>query len=138
MSAAIGKAVLDTNVVISAVLFAGNPRKVLQAALKGELRLFTSEPLLAELLAVLTRSKFKFPRVAAVEAVGEYSNLCQVVEPEERLKVIKADPADNRVLECAVSAGAELIISGDSHLLNLEKFRSISIISPTQFLESNC
>jgi predicted nucleic acid-binding protein len=66
-----------------------------------------------------------------IETVFKSSSLVNV---SESLKVIKADPADNRVLECAIAAGVDFIISGDKHLLDLKKFRDIEIMTPEDFL----
>jgi len=70
--------------------------------------------------------------VIAVER--EMRDLAEMVRPVESLKVILGDPDDDRVLECAVAAGAEIIVSGDRHLLGLGIFRDIRILSPTDFL----
>jgi len=63
----------------------------------------------------------------------ELSSISELVNPQERIRLIEADEADNHVLECAVEAHAEYIISGDAHLLELTEFRSIQVVSPQQF-----
>ena len=63
-------------------------------------------------------------------------NLAQIVEPGESLKVIADDPDDDRVLECAVKGRADVIVSGDRHLLKLGRYRGVSIVTVRQFLES--
>jgi putative PIN family toxin of toxin-antitoxin system len=65
----------------------------------------------------------------AIEELGE------MVIPEKRIIVIKKDPDDNRILECALAADADLIISGDNHLLELMKYKNIQIVSPSEFFE---
>lgn len=67
-----------------------------------------------------------------LEKVVSFSS---VVTPENSIDEIEQDPADNKVLECAVKSGADYIISGDSHLLDLENFRGVEILSPDVFLE---
>lgn len=122
--------VLDTNVLISGLLFGGPPRALLELALERLIELLTSSPLERELARVL---RAKFPeRLDAVilETEGALFDLAVHIEPTETLSVIHEDPSDNRVLECAVSGQAEAIISGDRHLLALGSFRGIPILTP--------
>ena len=126
--------VLDTNVLISALLFGGNPREILDRVTRGEVMLCLSEPILTELGNVLQRSKFGFPHTIVNQIVTELSAISELVLPAEKIQEIKADEADNHVLGCAVEAHADYIVSGDSHLLELKKCRSIQVVSPQQFL----
>jgi len=125
--------VLDTNVLISGLLFGGPPRALLQLALEGEVGLAMSAPLVAELERVL---KAKFPeRLRAIrDTLQALSEFTKLVVPREQVEAIPEDPSDNRVLECAVSAHADAIVSGDRHLLALKAFRGIPIRSPQAFL----
>ncbi len=67
---------------------------------------------------------------------GKNITNCEIVEPIEIISLIKEDPADNRILECALAAGAAAIVSGDSHLLSLGNFRAIAILNPVDCLEN--
>ena len=67
--------------------------------------------------------------------VEEFHLLCEVVVPHSPVHVIREDPADDRILECAAAAKADMIVSGDSHLLELREWRSIRIVSPTDFMK---
>lgn len=127
--------VLDSNVYISAVLFGGKPRLIIQAALTGKIRLAISAAILEEITDVLSGKKFKFSETAAREVVNEISSLAGIFEPIEKISRIKEDPADDRILECALAASAAAIVSGDSHLLALENFHAIPILSPADCLE---
>lgn len=127
--------VLDSNVYISAVLFCGKPRRIIEAALAGRIRLATSASILEEIESVLSGKKFKFPKTVAREIINEISSLAESFEPVEKISRIKEDPADNRILECALAAGAAAIVSGDSHLLFLKNFRAIAILNPANCLE---
>ncbi len=129
--------VLDTNVLISALLFGGNPREILDRVIRGEVILYLSEPILTELGNVLQRSKCGFPHTIVSQIVTELSAISELVLPAEITQEIKADEADNHVLECAVEAHADYIVSGDSHLLELKKYRSFQVVSPQQFLVLN-
>jgi putative PIN family toxin of toxin-antitoxin system len=127
--------VLDSNVYISAILFGGKPRLIVQAALAGKIRLAISASILEEIEGVLSGKKFKFPEAPAREIVGEISNLAETFAPVEKVSRIKEDPDDNHILECALAASASAIVSGDSHLLALESFRGIPILNPGECLE---
>ena len=127
--------VLDSNVYISSVLFGGKPRQLIEAALAGKIRLAVSSSILEEIEGVLRGKKFTCPAAAAREVVSEIASLAEIFEPTEKISRIKADPADDRILECALAASAEAIISGDSHLLALKTFHGIPILNPAACLE---
>ena len=128
------RVVLDTNVLLSALLFGGNPREILNRTIRGDLKLCISEAILSELGAVLQRPKFGFAAALVNQISMELSSISELANPREKIRLIEADEADNHVLECAVEAHAEYIISGDAHLLELTEFRSIQVVSPQQFL----
>ena len=129
------RAVLDTNVLISALLFPGGaPEDVYRLALERRIQLVGSRTLLAELGAVL-ESKFGWEPDRVESAVAQLTRVAELVEPAARVSEVAADPADNRVLEAAESGQAEVIVSGDQHLLALVRWRGIRIDSPREFLE---
>jgi putative PIN family toxin of toxin-antitoxin system len=128
------RVVLDTNILISAFVFPGGPPEdVLRAALEGRIELVTSPPLLAEFGRVLS-SKFGWEPAFAEEAVVQVARIGVVVRPKERVNEIADDPDDDRVLEAASSARADVIVSGDRHLLSLRTWRGIEVEKATQFL----
>ena len=129
------KIVLDTNVLISALLFGGNPREILQRVIRGEVVLCLSESIMSKLGGVLQRPKFGFSHTVVNQIVTELGSISELVLPTQKIQEIEADETDNRILECAVEARADYIISGDVHLLELEKFGSIQVVNPQQFLE---
>lgn len=129
--------VLDTNVVASGLLWNGIPSDLLDAAQIGEIELFTTTHLLAELAGILTRAKF----AKALAATGlsrealvlGYAELAAIVQPAPIPLTIAADPSDDQVLACALAADAELIVSGDKHLLGLGgKYQGIPVVTPAQ------
>lgn len=130
------KVVLDTNVIVSGLLFPGGvPDRVVRAALTGQIQNVTSPDLLQEVRRVFDK-KFKIPEKRLEGLIRFVADMSDLVYPLERLRVISADPPDNRVLECAITGEAEFIITGDAkHLLKLKSFRSISIVSPAQFAQ---
>ncbi|HUS88390.1 MAG TPA: putative toxin-antitoxin system toxin component, PIN family [Desulfosporosinus sp.] len=129
------RVVLDTNVLISAIVFGGNPRKLLEAILRGEPKLFLCDYILNELIGVLLRPKFDFPPDVIRSIISELNAISYVVTPTVRIRKIKEDPADNKILECALEANADYIISGDSHLLNQKVYRNVKVITPAEYLK---
>src|SRR4051794_24518865 len=111
------RVVIDTNIVVSGLLWHGPPRQVLDAAREGIIELYTSEDLLAELDDVLGRGKFAArllaARVTVAELVLGYSVLAHLIEPYDIGSVVLADADDDAVLACALAAQAEVIVSGD-------------------------
>ena len=131
--------VLDTNTVVSGSLWSGAPRQVLDLARSGVITLFTSPELLAELADVLRREKFaqrlKQAHVTADELVYGYAVVARAIHPARIAPVIVDDPDDDKVLACAKAANAEIITSGDAHLLNLKEYDGIQILPVNQFLQ---
>jgi putative PIN family toxin of toxin-antitoxin system len=133
------KIVLDTNTVISGFFWKGAPRQVLDLARSGIFTIVTSPDLLSELANVLGREKFSSRLEQAGTTVEElvlgYAALAKTVRPNKIVAVIKADPDDDKVLACAKVAKAEIITSGDSHLLNLSEYEGIKIMTANQLLD---
>ncbi len=128
----------DTNIVVSGLLWRGNQRRILDAARDGIIELCSSLVLLEELEDVLSREKFT-PKLAAAnvtvqDLISGFSALATVIEVEPIEPVILVDPDDDAVLACALSADAEVIVSGDSDLLNLKEHEGILILTAAEFL----
>ena len=127
------RVVLDTNVVASGFLWGGVPRQLLHAAREKKLQLYTSTTLLLELTDILGRAKFVRKLAAAQLSVDElverYALLATVVHPAAISPVILDDPDDDHVLACALAAKAEIIVSGDRHLLDLKEHQGIRIVT---------
>ena len=124
--------VLDTNVYIAAAF---NPQSVIcriveDSAAQYMALYYTSPEILIELQNKL-ENKFNFSREKAVQWVSSLEKSIKVVRPRISLKVVERDPDDNKILECAVEAGADLIISADKDLLSLKEYNNIKIIHPT-------
>jgi putative PIN family toxin of toxin-antitoxin system len=126
------RCVADTNVVISGLLWLGNPGRMLEAAANGRVTLYTSPVLIVEL-----RSALRYDRLAqriersgltVEELLARYLNVAIVVEPESIPRVAR-DPNDDHVLACALAARADLIVSGDDDLLTLQSYRDIPIVA---------
>lgn len=130
--------VLDTNVVLSALLWGGKPRLLLEAAREDRVELFTSTPLLAELTDILSRRKFEDKIAASMLTVDDivdgYAALTTIVRPGPIAR-IALDPDDDAVIATAEAAKADLIVSGDSHLLGLKTFQDILIVTTSVAVE---
>jgi len=127
------RVVLDTNIYVSALALPGSlaEEAIQQAALK-RYELLISAAILAELANVLTR-KFGWDASHAVDACREMADLSEVIKSSKRLHVLSDDP-DNRILECAATGRADLIVTGDKHLLDLKRYAGISIVRLADFL----
>ena len=129
------RAVFDTNVLISAFVFPGGaPESAYRAALSGRATLVTSPPLLAELARALA-DKFGWEEAMVETAVGQVARIGTVVRPRDTLSVIEHDPDDDRVLEAAREGSADVIMSGDRHLLELGSWEAIRIVRVAELLE---
>lgn len=128
------KAVVDTNVLISAFVFpGGSPEAVYRLALVGSFDLVTSPPLLLELGRIL-QQKFEWEPPMAEDAVRQVARIGTIVEPATSVSDIEEDTADNRVLEAAAESDADAIVSGDRHLLGLGTWRGIPILPAALFI----
>jgi len=130
------RVVLDTNILISGIGWSGSPKDVIEAFLKGEFILLISESLLNELERILNYKKFYFiPGYLKESLIRNLLKAAEFVKTKKKLDIIKEDPEDNKVLECALFGKADYIVTGDKHLLKLCKFNNIKILTPIEFLK---
>jgi len=130
------KVVFDTNVFISAVLFGGNPETVFDLAKREKsVTLFISEGIIQETARIL-KIKFDISDWHINRVLNNIRNNSTLVIPTISVSKITTHNEDNRILECALTAQADYLISGDKkHILSLKKFRGITILSPAEFLK---
>ena len=128
------KVVADTNIIISAIFWSGKPYRVIVRGLKGEYQLVTSPEIIDEVLSKL-RNKFQFPENKIEEQANIMLSLFHVVTPTTRVDVVR-DKKDNKIIECALDANADFIVTGDADLLTLREFRDIKIVTAGQLLKS--
>ena len=115
------RVVLDTNVLISAVGWRGNPRKVLALCIEGKLDLIQTQETLKELERVLQRARFNFiPSEKKQELLRYLTDISIKVTPKENVKIIKEDPGDNKFLNCAVAGKANYICFWRSAFVGIE------------------
>jgi putative PIN family toxin of toxin-antitoxin system len=125
--------VADTNVLVSAIQFGSKPKHLLDLAADGQVDLAISEAILEENASRPERQVPPHGRRTQRDRQAAPGHR-RTVTPTESINAVAADPSDNRVLECAVAADAEVILSGDKHLLALGSFRGIPIQRVGEFL----
>lgn len=129
------KVIFDTNVVASASFWRGAPFDCLAAWAQGRCVAVVSSSLLAEYHETVEELRLDYPKLKCVEWVPALTEAAELVFPVERASGATADPDDEMILECALAAEADFIVSGDKkHLLMLRQFQGIPIVSPAEFL----
>lgn len=129
------RVVLDTNVLVSGLSFAGTPSRLVRLLLQGEIEWLVSPFILEELYRVLTE-KLRWGDDQAQRALRLVREVATVVAPRRSVSAIQSPDDDNRILECAIHAKAHYLISGDRrHILPLGKFQGVSIVTPAEFME---
>lgn len=131
--------VADTNVIVSAFLWGGTPRRLLDAVEARHFELFTSRALVTELEDVLAREKFaerlEQTRFTSAFLLARYTQLATLIAPTEVTVPELRDPDDSHVLACALAARAEAIVSGDADLHALGSYQGIPVLSPADCLK---
>lgn len=134
------KVVLDTNVWVSILLSKTLSEEFVPLLERKKITVFLSHEMLHELAKVLTYAKIdRILRGAGVSPEAALTSVIRsvrLVKPRQSVHVVKEDPADDRVLECALAARARIIISGDHHLLALKEYRRIRVLKPREFLQT--
>lgn len=129
------KVVLDTNIFISSIFWKkGNPHKIVELALDKKIRSFTSLEILQELEKVLRRD-FQEPEEIIQRQIALILECSTVVKPSARIYVVKDDPEDNKIVECAISCNADYIVTGDRHLLDLDEYEGIKIVKAKELVD---
>jgi len=130
------RAVIDTNVLIAAILWRGPPHALLEHVRAGTVSLVSSPALLAELADVIGRTKFDAilakTNTSRERSLAEVRRLAEVIEPPPLPQPVCRDPDDDEVLALAIAAKVELIVSGDNDLLSMNSFEGIPILAPAE------
>jgi putative PIN family toxin of toxin-antitoxin system len=131
------RVVLDTNVLLSALVFPGSkPDEVLTCVRRGEVELLLSPFILAELERILL-DKFRFTARQTAERVAVIRRMATIIEPTEHVALVVTKDDDNRILECALAARADYLVTGDKeHLLPLRSIGTTEIVAPAAFLDT--
>ena len=128
------RVVLDTNVLVSALIDDGKPRKLVLELL-DKYTVILSRQMLAELADVVSRNKFSVKSGQVDRFLSSLVRMSQLVSDVARFKVVLEDPDDDVVLNTAYTGRAEFIVTGDRHLLELDKFKKTKIVTVNQMLE---
>ncbi len=133
------KAVLDTNVWVSALLWGGKPAEVIKAAEEGKIDIFASEETVGEINQVLA-----YPKIAKIlqadgllheELIEAVLKVVKFVEVTKKVKVVLDHSADDKFIDCALAAKADYLVSGDRHLLNIGSYKKTRIVTVAEFLK---
>ena len=128
------KVVFDTNIYISALVIPNSKaEEAIIKIIEGSDTLLLSKEIMGEILSVLS-IKFHRDREAISHVAFYLSDLARMIKPTRKIRLFKDDP-DNRILECAVSGRADVIVTGDKEILKLGEYEGITIISLKDYLE---
>ena len=127
--------VVDTNVIVSALLFGGTPGRLIDLWKEGRIQLFVCKEIIDEIMRVLTYPRFQLPEKEISYLIyDEILPYSEIVDIPSGPVIISRDPSDDKFIRCAVASGADVIVSGDRHLLSLKEHGDIKILTPTRFL----
>lgn len=130
------RAIIDTNVFIAGLLWRGSPHVLLEHAHAGTLTVISSSTLIAELAGVLGRAKFAAilskTSTSLERTTAEVRQLAEIIDPPPLEHPVCRDSTDDHVLALALSANADMVVSGDDDLLVLGSFANIPIVTPAE------
>ena len=131
------RVVIDTNVVISAILFGGIPGEIMPLWKSGRIKPLASKEIIDEYIKVLAYPKFELSEAEInyilYNEILPYFDILQIIDSPA---IIKVDPSDDKFIHCAKAGKAGVIISGDQHLLSLKTYQKIKILTPAEFLSN--
>lgn len=129
------KLVFDTNIYISAFVITGSlAEKAILKVIRENYRLFISKEIVDEVLSVLSK-KFDYNKEMLSRTAIFLSEIAELIKTHDKVYILN-DEVDNRIIECAVSAEADIIVSGDKELLSLKEYKGIKIMTLREFLEN--
>jgi len=131
------KITADTNVLISATFWHGPSDRIISKAEAKEIRLVLSEQIIKEYAEVLDyeeiQNKIKNKNLVMKHTLSKIISISNIIGTKTKLNVIKDDPDDNKILECAIDGNVDFIVSNDRHLLKLKEYGNIPILTPDEF-----
>jgi putative PIN family toxin of toxin-antitoxin system len=127
------KIVLDTNILISATIWEGSvAQKILFKLIDLNTQIYLSKEIILEYENVLIRD-FKYSKEEVESVVNNILKFSTLIIPTIHVNIVKNDPADNKIIDCAIEASAEYIITYDKHLLKIARYKNIQIVTPEEF-----
>ncbi|MBS3095790.1 putative toxin-antitoxin system toxin component, PIN family [Candidatus Woesearchaeota archaeon] len=122
----------DTNVLLSATVWDGSvAQKLLFDLIRQGIKIYSTTEILSEYQEILKRD-FDFSGAEVSEILEKVLAFVTLVNPQIKIKVVKNDPDDDKIIECALESESKYIITYDKHLLNLKEYRGIRIIRPEE------
>ena len=129
------KVTVDTNFLISATQWDYSvAHKLLKKFILSDAEIFTTQDILDETAEVLERD-FEYSKDECKNIIKKILLFAKLIEPKQKVDVIKDDPDDNKVIECAIESSSEYIVTYDRHLLKLKEYNGINIIKPEEILK---
>jgi len=126
---------VDTNFLISATQWDNSVAfKLLKRLLEANIKIFTTKDILDEFSEVLQRD-FKYNKEETTNILEEILVFVNIIEAQEKIKIVKDDPDDDKIIECAIASNSNYLVTYDRHLLKIKKYKSIKIITPEEMLK---
>ncbi len=133
------KVTADTNVLVSATFWYGDSNRIIERVERKEIELVLSREILDEFAAVLDykeiKDKIRDRNLEMKRTIEKIISISTIVEPKEKVELVKDDPEDNKILSCAKEGGVDYLITNDKHLLSLRKMGKILIITPRMLVK---
>ncbi len=133
-------ATLDTNVLVSATFWRGDSDRIVGLAELGKIGLVLSPAIIEEFSRVLSYDEIKkkvvVKNLEIKRGVEKIISISTIVNPKLTVNIVKEDPADNKILECAIEGNVDFIVTQDRHLLRIAAYEKIIIVSPRDFLKA--
>ncbi len=134
------KITVDTNILVSATFWKGDSNSIIEKVEQGKIELILSKEILQEFISVLNykeiKDKIKDKGLEMSRTIEKIVEISTIIEPKQRFNIIKDDPDDNMVIDCAKAGMVDFIVSNDKHLLRLERFDGIKIVTPSELIKS--
>ena len=131
------KIVLDTNVLVSGIFFSGPPSEILRAWSRGKVRLVVTREIFDEYWRVAAELRGGFPDVDVTRLLELILVGAEICAPAKLAGRVCADPDDDKFFACAVASGADVVVSGDKHLLKVSGYRGIPVMTPRMFVDQH-
>ncbi|MBI2130232.1 putative toxin-antitoxin system toxin component, PIN family [Candidatus Woesearchaeota archaeon] len=129
------KVTVDTNFLISATQWDNSvAHKLLRKFILSDVQVFTTQDILDETIEVLERD-FEYGKNEAELIIEKILLFAKLIEPKQKVEIIKDDPDDNKIIECAIESSSDYIVTYDRHLLKLKEHKGIKIIKPEEIFK---
>ena len=131
------RVVADSNIFISSFFWGRNPRKIMERTIDGEDKLFVCKEILQETAAVMARSKFSVSSEHIARFIRSIEEVAYHIVLNGIVQQVCRDSEDDKILECALLANADYIVTGDNDLLTIKEFRGVKIVTTSEYLNQN-